>query len=637
MTLPVLFENAVKKYSKNPLLREKISNTYEFVTYEECRSKVYQFAAGLMSIGVNKGDRIALISEGRNDWIISELAILYCGAVNVPLSVKLIEASEIKFRINHAECKIIITSEGQASKIKEIKSACPTVEKIIFLDKQTDYKTDELYKDDIYRSGEAFLAKHGSIFENRWTSILQCDAANICYTSGTTADPKGIILSHRNYTANVEQACTLMTIPEDYCTLFILPLDHSFAHTVFYCFIYKGASIASVQIGKTPMETLKNIPINIKEVKPNLILSVPALAKNFRKNIEKGITDKGKLASILLKTGLKTAYAYNGLGYNKGKSWRIMLKPFYNIFNKILFSKVRDGFGGKLDFFIGGGALLDTELQKFFYAIGIPMMQGYGLSEASPVISSNALHKHKLGSSGSLVQPLELRIEDENGNSLAPFSKGEIVVKGENVMSGYWKNELATAETIRDGWLHTGDLGYIDNDGFLYIMGRFKSLLIANDGEKYSPEGIEEQLTDQISFIDQLMLYNNQNNYTSGIIVLNKEAVKKWFHHHATAHKHSNDEKAILFLKHLQHEIIHHEKGGKNILKFPDRWLPSAFIVLDEAFTEQNHLLNSTLKMVRAKICERYQKEIEYLYTSEGKDVANKINRETVIRIMNFN
>ncbi len=633
-TIPILFEEAVKKYSKNPLLREKVSNVYESITYEETRDKVYCFAAGLMSLGVNHGDRIALISEGRNDWIICELAILYCGAINVPLSVKLIESSEIKFRVNHSECKIIITSKGQAAKIKEIKPDCPCLEKIIFLDEQDQYTENEIYKEEVYNLGKIFLSENGSLFEARWTSLKNDDAANICYTSGTTADPKGIILSHRNYTANVEQACTLMTIPEDYCTLFILPLDHSFAHCVFYCFIYKGASIASIQIGKSPMETLKNIPINMKEIKPNLILSVPALAKNFRKNIEKGINDKGKIASSLLKIALKTAYIYNGIGFNKGKGLRILLKPMVNISNKILFSKVRDGFGGKLDFFIGGGALLDTELQKFFYAIGIPMMQGYGLSEASPVISSNALHNHKLGSSGYLVQPLEIRIEDEKGNALPPFSKGEIVIKGENVMLGYWKNDLATQETIKNGWLHTGDLGYVDNDGFLYVLGRFKCLLIANDGEKYSPEGIEEQLTEHVSFVDQVMLYNNQNNYTTGIIVLNKEAVRKWSKHHVHNHHINEDEKAKQFLKHLHKEIMHQDKGGQNQLKFPERWLPSTFLVLDEAFTEQNHMLNSTLKMVRGKITEKYKYQIDYLYTPEGKDFTNKINMEVIKRII---
>ena len=632
-TIPQLFEESVQKYANNPFLKEKKTDKFEAISYIDTRDYIYKFAAGLLSLGINIGDKIALISEGRNDWIISEMGILYAGAVNVPLSVKLIEASEIKFRINHSESRFVIVSQGQASKIKQIKSECPLVEKIIYLDTQESYSEDEFHINDIYKLGEDFLATHGSEFENRWTNLKGDAHANICYTSGTTADPKGIILSHRNYTANVEQACSLMTIPETYTTLFILPLDHSFAHTVYLCFIYKGASIATVQIGKTAMETLKNIPINIREVKPNLILSVPALAKNFRKNIENGIRSKGKVTETLFNIAIKTAYIYNAEGHNKGTGMRQLLKPLLSLFDKTLFSKIRDNFGGEIDFFIGGGAMLDIDIQRFFYAIGTPMMQGYGLTEASPVISANGLLNHKLGSSGRLVNPIQLKIEDENGKVLPAGHKGEIVIKGENVMIGYWRNETATADTIKNGWLHTGDMGYVDQDGYLYVTGRFKCLLIANDGEKYSPEGIEEALTEHISFIDQIMLYNNQSNYTTALLVLNKEAVKRWYKHHSHSHKHTDEEYAKTFLKHLQHEIMNYDKKGKHEVVFPERWLPAAFAILNEPFTEDNRMMNSTLKMVRGKIAEHYTELIDYIYTPEGKDVTNNRNVEVVKNI----
>ena len=175
---------------------------------------------------------------------------------------------------------------------------------------------------------------------------------------------------------------------------------------------------------------------------------------------------------------------------------------------------------------IGGGALLDIELQRFFYAIGVPMYQGYGLSEASPIISSNSARRHKLGSSGYLVNNMDLKICDENGNELPVGGQGEIVIRGGNVMYGYWKNENATNEVIRDGWLYTGDMGYMSEDGFLYVLGRFKSLLIADDGEKFSPEGIEEAISEQSKYIDQCMLYNNQKPYTIALIVPNQHALK---------------------------------------------------------------------------------------------------------------
>jgi len=361
-----------------------------------------------------------------------------------------------------------------------------------------------------------------------------------------------------------------------------------------------------------------------------LLLSVPALAKSFRKNIESNIRAQGPVVSWLFNAALTTAYGYNKEGFNKGSGLQVLNKPLLMLFDKLIFSKIRDGFGGKLDFFIGGGALLDIDLQRFFYAIGIPMFQGYGLSEATPIISSNGLKRHKLGSSGYLVKHLKLKICDSNGKELPCLEKGEIVIKGENVMAGYYKNEKATAETIIDGWLHTGDLGYLDHDGFLYVVGRFKSLLISSDGEKYSPEGIEESMADNSKFIDQVLLYNDQNPYTSALIVPNKEALKRFVHTNKFQLDWDSVEAKVLALNKLQLEINEYKKGGKYEGMFPERWLPAAVAVLSEPFTEQNGLVNSTMKIMRGKVEERYAKRIESLYATGAKSIDNKENIESL-------
>ena len=486
-----------------------------------------QFGAGLVALGLQKGDRVGLIAEGRNAWIISELGILYAGGINVPLSIKLESGNELKFRLAHSGCKMIIVSRGQASKVEEIRDQLPDLEKIIYLDSNENAGPNDITYEQVLAMGKEFLSSNASEFEAVYKTIQPDDVANISYTSGTTADPKGIMLTHLNYAANVTQSATLLKIGEDWKTLAFLPWDHSFAHTAcLYCFMYYGASVASPEMGKTYLETLKNIPKNIKEIQPNLLMSVPAVAKNFRKGIETNIRAKGATAEKMFNHALKIAYKYNGNGWNRGTGLRTIYKPLLSFYDKILFSKIREGFGGKLEMFIGGGALLDVELQRFFYAVGMPMCQGYGLSEAAPVISSNVLKAVKFGSSGKLVKPLELKICDNDGNELPQGEKGEIVIKGDNVMKGYWNNPKASAETVKDGWLYTGDMGYMDKDGFLYVLGRFKSLLIGSDGEKFSPEGIEEALVDQSPFIDQCMLYNNQNPYTSGMIVPNHSGYK---------------------------------------------------------------------------------------------------------------
>ena len=633
-TLPNLFEESVERYGDNVLMWENRGNGFEGTTFSEMRVLIHQFAAGLIRYGIKKGDRIALISEGRNYWVVSELGILFAGAINVPISTKVEELSDLKFRLAHSGCRMAVVSRNHADKIRKIKNDLPDLEKIILLDKPVTADEDEIFIVDLMKNGEEFLKTSLDEFRQRWTLVREDDYANICYTSGTTADPKGIILTHRNYTANVEQSSKLLPVPEWYVSLLMLPWDHAFAHTAgIYTLMKNGASMASVQQGKTPLETLKNVPANIKEIRPTFLLSVPALAKNFRKNIEKGIGEKGPIVEKLFNRALKTAYEYNGNGFDKGDGKRKLYKPFNLIFDKILFSKIRESFGGRLEFFIGGGALLDIELQHFFYAIGIPMFQGYGLTEAAPVISANVPLKHKLGSSGAIVADLQVKICDSDGREVPVGEKGEIVVKGENVMVGYWKNDAATKESIKDGWLYTGDLGYLDHDGFLYVLGRFKSLLISSDGEKYSPEGIEEAVTEQSAFIDQVMLYNNQSPYTIALLVLNKDAILKWLNEHKLSHHSSEGQRAVL--KMVEREVAKFKTGGIFEGQFPERWIPSAIAVLGEGFNEQNKFMNSTLKIVRGKITEFYRNRIDYLYTTEGKDICNHQNMTIISRIGN--
>ena len=630
-TIIELFETSVSKFGDKIYLWQKRGPEYTGITYAETRKEVLRLAAGLIKLGLKKGDRVGLISEGRNDWIISELGVLYAGGINVPLSVKLDAATELGFRLNHSGASMVIVSEGQSGKVEEIRDSIPEVHTVIYLDGKKQPIAGDTDLESVKMLGDQLLAENPEQLEQIWKNIQPNDLANISYTSGTTANPKGIMLSHLNYASNTIQGNTMLTIDHTWRTLALLPWDHSFAHTAcLYCFMYNGASVASVEQGKTLLETLKNVPKNIKEVKPHVMMSVPALAKNFRKNIESGIRAKGTTAEKLFNFALKVAYKYNGNGWDRGKGTKALLKPLILLFDKILFSKVREGFGGEMRFFIGGGALLDIELQRFFFAIGMPMCQGYGLSEASPVISTNTLDAIKFGSSGRLVKYLDIKIVDENDRPLPLGEKGEICVKGENVMLGYWKNPEATAETIREGWLYTGDMGYLDADGFLYVLGRFKSLLISSDGEKYSPEGIEEAMVDQSPLIDQAMLYNNQNPYTVALVVPNMPAVNRELDKMGLKPGSEQAIEAAFTL--LNDEFNAYKKGGKYEGMFPDRWLPAAIAILPESFNEDNGLLNSTMKMVRGKITDYFSSELEFLYTPEARNISNQLNRSAIKR-----
>ena len=632
-TLINLFLTSVEKYPENPMIYEKTGEAFHAAAYAEAYVQVRLYAAGLMAMGLNKGDRVTLLSEGRNDWVFAELGVLFNGAINVPLSIKLKEPSELQFRISHSGSKFVIVSGGQLDKIMDIKNDLSQVEAVIVLD-ETDTKDPDLIPiSRVREKGAAYLKEHADEFDARWQSVKENDPANICYTSGTTADPKGIVLTHRNYTANVEQSQAFYDIDQQWVTLLILPWDHSFAHTCgIYTMMKSGAAMAAIQVGKTAIETTKNIGKNIKEIQPDFLLSVPALSDSFKRNIERGIAAKGKAACGLFNAGLKIAYAYHGDGFRNGH-WQgcRLLAPLYSLFDMILFKKIRQEFGGRLKFFVGGGALLDIKYQKFFAAIGIPVFQGYGLSEASPVISANHAKGQKMGSSGPLVPNLELKICDDDGNELPQGQRGEIVVKGENVMDSYWKNPEATEKTVKNGWLYTGDMGYMDDDGFLMVLGRFKSLLISDDGEKYSPEGIEESLTGSCPYVKQVMLYNNQSAYTTALIVPDKSAVLRKLKEMKLSCRDEAGQKAAVAL--FTDTLKQYRTDPKLKKMFPGKWIPSAFALLGEEFTEANRMINSTMKMVRWRIDQHYQARIEHLYTTEGKNPDNQQNRTIISRL----
>ena len=631
ITIIDFVEKYTHQFPDNVYLREKVDGEWKEITQEQTRQTAYKIGAGLMALGLEKGDKIALLSESRSMWILAELGAMYAGATDIPLSVNLGSTADIVFRIKHSESKWVLVSANHLNRIREALPECPDIKKVIVFDDTAFFvdglKEPEIRMSEVMKMGEEFLKTNEKAFVNRYQSVGPDDYANISYTSGTTADPKGILLTHRNYTANVAQGSSVINIGENHVMLIILPLDHCFAHVAgMYTMMSYGGSIAFVPIGKNALATLKNIPMAIKETRPHVMLSVPALARNFKKNIETGIKAKGKTTEKLFNFAVKNAIKYNKEYYNRGTGGTFWRKPLVWLFDKILFKKVRESFGGRMQFFVGGGALLDIELQRFFCAVGMPMFQGYGLTEATPIICANSPGHAIFGSSGRIVKPMDCKICDDKGEEVPIGTKGEIVIRGENVMAGYWKNPKATAETIVDGWLHTGDMGYIcpwDTD-FLYVVGRFKSLLISMDGEKYSPEAFEDSLPEVSKYVEAAVLHNNQSPYTICLIVPNKDNLAEFVKAQGLDPK-SREGREAMLLK-IQAEIDTYKTGGPHESLFPDRWLPTAVVICDEAFSIANGMMNSTMKMVRRKVEEHYAARMEYAYTPEGRPIVNEQN-----------
>lgn len=620
-----MLNQAVSRYENDPYLSTRDDNGWVRTTFGEARKKARQLAASLLELGVEDNWKAAILSEAKTDWIIAEFATLYSGGISVPLSIKLLP-EEIPLRVNHSDAILFFISENTLEKVisqwdryssKTLRLILldPPSEKIEKLCKQYGFNLkDLLFIETLYESGKKKLNAYNQRLNQIEQDTDEEKVVTISYTSGTTGNPKGIMLTHLNYYSNSHAAVQTFKIREKISTLLILPTDHSFAHTVgIFTALVKGLSLHFVDARGGSVNALKNIPANLIEAKSNFLLTVPALTSNFMQKFKDGVRSKGKLTEGIFERGIRAGIKRNGNGFSKPGPF-VQFSTYFNwlIAEILIFRKLRSIFGPKIEFFVGGGALLDIKQQQFFKAIGIPVYQGYGLTEATPIISTNTPYYHKMGTSGKVLRGVHCRIIDEQGNTLPQGQKGEIVIQGDNVMKGYYKNETATAETIKDGWLHTGDLGYMDKDGFLVVVGREKALLISEDGEKYSPEEIEEAITSSSRCIQQIMIYNDHQKFTTALLTLNTGAVEQ----KAKSLGITSSEGLHTLIKEEMLSFLN-QKEFKT--KFPGKWIPVNFQVIEEAFSEENKMINSTLKMVRHKITETYKDRIDIMYGKEAQ------------------
>ncbi len=630
-----MLDRAAETYKNDPYLSTKGDEGWLRTSFSQAKFKARHLASSFIDLGIKTDDKIAILSEAKSDWIIAEFAALYAGAISVPLSIKLLP-EEVPFRVNHSDASLFIISENTLEKVisqwnkyqhkslrlilldspsKKISSQC---EKYGFDEK------DLIFIEDLYQKGAAGIAKNEDLLKGIEESTREDKVVTISYTSGTTGNPKGIMLTHLNYYSNSHAAVATFQIKEKISTLLILPTDHSFAHTVgIYTALVKGLSLHFVDARGGGVNALKNIPANLIEAESNFLLTVPALTSNFIQKFKDGIKAKGGFIEGIFNRGVAAAIQRNGDGFTKPGAM-VQATTFLNmiIAEKLIFSKLRKIFGPKIEFFVGGGALLDIKQQQFYKAIGIPVYQGYGLTEATPIISTNTPFNHKMGTSGKVLEGIECKICDDNGKEVSRGQKGEIVIKGDNVMKGYYKNDSATAETIKNGWLHTGDLGFMDEDNFLVVVGREKALLISEDGEKYSPEEIEEAIVNSSNCIQQIMIYNDHQKFTSALVTLNKKAVEDLIDNQKIKSYEALN-------KALKLEILKFEKQVEFKDKFPGKWIPSNFQVISEEFSEENQLINSTLKMVRHRITERYQDRLDLMYAKNAQE--NSMNENIKI------
>lgn len=635
-----MLDEAARDWANDPYALRKTDEGYVPITFAQAREKARRFGAWLLSRGYGKGDAMAVIGEGSPEWICGEFGVMCAGVVSIPLSIKLL-SEEIPFRLNHSEAVGILTTHNQLEKVLgALKSLENPSVALIYLDDDADWGREIAVKYGVtgdrfvdfaraLEEGQALIEAPGSDMAARLDAVAAAteedDIITISYTSGTTGNPKGIMLTHLNYWSNCHDAVEMFDRPIHFKTLLVLPVDHSFAHTVgLYTALVCGIALYFVDSRGGGMATLRNIPVNLKEANPTFLLTVPTLSGNFMKKIIAAMEEKGGFIENTFKKGIAAGIRWNGNGFAAPSLGTRLGAFFPYLFAKVLiFGAIRKTlFGDSIRFCVGGGALLDVKQQEFFAALGVPVYQGYGLTEAAPIISANLPRRHKFGSSGALAPSVKCRIMLAEGKEAPRGTTGEITIVGENVMKGYYKNPEATAQTLRDGWLWTGDLGFVDGDDFLYVVGREKALLIAEDGEKYSPEEIEEAIITSTDLIDQVMVWCDHKKYSCALVTLDTAKVER-----LAAKKGIKTAEALCAA--LQEEFYAFKKDPK-AKKVQNAWIPAAFQIVPSPFNEKDGTVNSTMKIVRYKVSQAHKELLEYSYTKEGSATVNPKNIDTL-------
>ena len=592
-----LLINQASRLGNRAALRSKQNRQYQNITWNELYSSVIKISAYLRQFGIKKGDRIGLLSENRPEWVFADLAILSVGAVVVPL-YPTSSPKEVEYIVTNSECKILfLSTNSQFQRLKLSISSLASIKQTIIFDSldisQQNVKSLPALLDSFQLDGSA-----NAKFEAGVSQVKLDDLATIIYTSGTTGPPKGVMLSHRNFLVNCYDAKEALPAGKDDIFLSFLPLSHVFERMGgYYLSFLSGSTIAYA-------ENMSTVPENLFEVKPTITCAVPRFFEKMYARIQSQIDEKGELSKRIFKWAVNVGQKVNSFK-RQNRSLPFGLKCQYIIAYRLVYSKIYQKMGGRLRCFISGSAPLSKELAEFFYSVGILILEGYGLTETSPVISVNRWGHFKFGSVGLPMKHIETRIADDD----------EIVVKGPSVMVGYYKNEAATKEAIQDGWFHTGDLGKLDSEGFLYITGRKKDVIKTSGGKMISPQNIENLLLVDPLF-SQVVLVGDKHNFITALIVPNFEQV-------GLILKEKN-----IFLNETPHDLV--REGAVHELfreRIDERTKDLAsyekikyFTLFPFEFSQEKGEMTLTLKIRRQTVVQHYAEVINRMYQETEKE-----------------
>jgi long-chain acyl-CoA synthetase len=572
-------------------MRSKLTGTWVDVSYAELAEKVQDLSLGLLELGVKAGDHVAILSENRPEWAVADYACLAARASDVPIYPTL-PAKQIEYILRDSESVVaLVSTPAQLQKIQEIRGMVPRLEHVISFDPRAT-AGNVLSLDSVLARGRAARGKYP-----RWKEdALQAqpgDVATLIYTSGTTGDPKGVMLTHGNITSNVVGGLAVLNLRDTDECLSFLPLSHIFERMAgHYCMFYSGVIINYAL-------SIDTVSQDMIDRKPTVVLSVPRLYEKIYARVLENALAGSAIKKQIFFWAKRTAEEWaeleldrkpipGGLGFKK------------RIADKLVFSKLQARTGGRLRFFVSGGAPLSADIAKFFYAAGLPIMEGYGLTETSPVITVNRFDHIRLGTVGQPIPGVEVKIAPD----------GEILSRGPHIMKGYYRKPEATAEVLdQDGWFHTGDIGELDSELFLKITDRKKDLIVTAGGKNIAPQPIEGRVKTN-KFIANAVMLGDKRKYPVMLLVPNMDNLKEWARTRGVTFV---DDKSLLenpeTVAKMEREMV------KNLRDLAHFEMPKKVLLLVRDFSIESGELTPTMKVKRRVVEKNYKDQIERLYT----------------------
>jgi long-chain acyl-CoA synthetase len=587
-TIPQLFIHLTDSFKKPALLLYKKDGRYTPISTDEFRRTVTRIALGLRDLGVRREDKVVLLAENGPWWVMSDYAIVSLGAATVPVYTSLVP-EQVKYIINDSDAKVVIVSDRKLwDKVESVRKDLPKVSHFVSFEAEPARGVLPLAR--VEEQGDKVALENPSLFLQTAGAVKAEDIASIIYTSGTTGAPKGVMLTHANFVSNVETLASIIEFDFNDTDLSFLPLSHVLERLGTFAFLSRGVTMAYA-------ESIETVAENLLEVRPTIMISVPRLFEKIYARVMDTILTGSALKKKIFFWALRVGREC-GSRRLRGLPLTSSLRRKLNLAHKLVFSKILEKTGGRVRFFVSGGAPLARDIAEFFHALGLIILEGYGLTETSPVIAVNTFNNLRFGTVGKPIPYVEVRIVPD----------GEILVKGPNVMKGYYKRPEETHEAVAEGWLHTGDIGHLDEDGFLVITDRKKDLIVTSGGKNIAPQPIENLLK-QNPYILNAVVLGSRRKFVSALIVPNFEKLEEYAKSEKIAYVNRRDliqNEAILGF--LDREV---DRSTPNLAPYEKI---KKIAVLEQDFEIEKGEITPTLKVKRNIVEEKFKDVIDSLY-----------------------